>query len=172
MKLNLGCGTDIRAGYVNADIAPLAGVEVVCNLNRLPLPFADGEFTEVYCRHVLEHVQDLVVVMEEIHRILSPGGLLRIEGPHYSSPLAYTDPTHERFFAFNSMRYFSPDYDFNFYSNVRFKIIAVRLEFTGGKAAFMNVLIDPLVNLMPNLYERLFAWILPVENVYYTLQKP
>ena len=38
IKLHLGCGTDIRAGWVNLDCAKLPGVDIVHDLNVLPLP--------------------------------------------------------------------------------------------------------------------------------------
>lgn len=43
-KLNLGCGKDIKAGYVNLDIVKLDGVYVVWDVNKLPLPFKKEEF--------------------------------------------------------------------------------------------------------------------------------
>lgn len=39
MKLNLGCGNDIREGWVNLDINKKEGVNVVHDLNEVPLPF-------------------------------------------------------------------------------------------------------------------------------------
>ena len=48
MKLNLGCGRDIREGYVNLDKAGLDGVDVVHDLNVFPYPFEDNEFDEIH----------------------------------------------------------------------------------------------------------------------------
>ncbi len=170
MKLNLGCGTDIKPGYVNLDLVPLKGVDVVCNLDKPPLPFKDNQFEGIYCRHVLEHVDNFLPLIEELYRISKPEGIIRIEAPHCSSVLSYTDPTHRRFFTYNSMRYFEEDYIFNFYSRARFETVKVRLQFSGGKFQFLNHLVDPLVNLVPNLYERLWMWLLPVENIFYILK--
>jgi len=33
-KLNLGCGNDIRQGYINLDVAKLDGVDVVWDYER------------------------------------------------------------------------------------------------------------------------------------------
>lgn len=38
------------------------------------LPFEAGEFDVVYCRYLLEHVADPVRVLQEMHRVLKPGG--------------------------------------------------------------------------------------------------
>ncbi len=40
VALNLGCGRAIVNDYVNADVRPLPGVNVVCDVRRLP--FATG----------------------------------------------------------------------------------------------------------------------------------
>ena len=34
-KLNVGCGRDIREGYVNLDIVPFRGVDLICDLDEL-----------------------------------------------------------------------------------------------------------------------------------------
>jgi len=46
-KLNLGCGTDIWEGYLNVDIVPFQGVDMVWDLNETPLPFKDDSFSEI-----------------------------------------------------------------------------------------------------------------------------
>jgi predicted SAM-dependent methyltransferase len=46
-KLNLGCGKDIRKGWTNLDCVNLPGVDIVHNINYLPLPFNDNEFDEI-----------------------------------------------------------------------------------------------------------------------------
>ena len=55
-KLNLGCGNDIRDGWINLDSAKLPGVNIVHDLEDLPLPFGDENFDYVLCQDVLEHV--------------------------------------------------------------------------------------------------------------------
>src|SRR5688500_12400690 len=91
-KLNLGCGTDIRPGFVNLDSIALPGVDVVHDLDVLPLPFPDAQFDEVLCKDVLEHV-DYPPLLGEIHRVMKPGGRLTVESPHYSSRNFWIDPT-------------------------------------------------------------------------------
>ena len=66
-RLNVGCGTDVRPDWVNLDIAPLPGVDVVHDLNDLPLPFEDERFAEIECRDVLEHL-DYTRLLRELHR--------------------------------------------------------------------------------------------------------
>ena len=41
MRLNLGCGRDVREGYVNVDSLRLSGVDVVTDLFKMPWPWDD-----------------------------------------------------------------------------------------------------------------------------------
>ena len=120
-RINLGCGRDVRPGYVNADRVPLPGVDVVLDLES-PLPFRDGAFAEVFSSHVLEHVDRFLPLMAELHRVCAPGGRLRHFVPHLSFFGSYTDPTHRRFFGYHSFDYLSAG-DFNFYTPLRFRIV-------------------------------------------------
>ena len=105
-KLNVGCGKDIREGWVNLDSVKLPGVDVCHDINLLPLPFADAEFDEILCKDVLEHVE-YIPTLGEFHRILKSGGRLTIRVPHFTSKDAFSDPTHRKFFTSHTFRYFT-----------------------------------------------------------------
>lgn len=98
MRLNLGVGphADPSPDVVNVDWRPFPGVQVVHDLDIHPWPFTDGQFTEVRAVQVFEHLRDPVGFMAEAHRVLEPGGTLRISVPHWQSNNSYTDPTHLR----------------------------------------------------------------------------
>jgi len=64
---------------VETDIARGPRTQVVCDGHDLP--FQDGAFDAVICQAVLEHVLDPVRVVAEIHRVLSPEGLVYSEVP-------------------------------------------------------------------------------------------
>jgi SAM-dependent methyltransferase len=57
--------------YVTTDLnSPLAEVKAdICNL-----PFSDNEFDVILCNHVLEHIPDETKAMQELYRVLKPGG--------------------------------------------------------------------------------------------------
>lgn len=166
-KLNLGCGEDIREGFLNMDIVKGRGVDLIHNLNKFPWPFKDNQFEVVYASHVLEHVDDLVETMAEIHRILKPNGKLIVRVPHFSCGVSYRDPTHKRLFSYFTFDYFTDDC---FYGLPQFKIKDRRLNFTRLALTFLNPLINPLINLVPSIYERLFCWILPCAECLCTLK--
>ncbi len=75
MKIfDLGCGLNKLPGAVGVDIRPGPEVDVIHDLNVYPWPFADNEFDFVHASNILEHLDDVVQAVEEIHRITRPGG--------------------------------------------------------------------------------------------------
>jgi SAM-dependent methyltransferase len=86
VKLNLGCGDKILAGYVNVDVAPSRSghtPDVICDLHRLT-PFEDEAAAEILAVHVIEHFWrwEVVSVLREWARVLEPGAPLIIECPN------------------------------------------------------------------------------------------
>jgi SAM-dependent methyltransferase len=64
--------------YTTTDLnSPLADVKAdICNL-----PFTDGEYDIIFCNHVLEHIPDDTKAMQEIFRVLKPGGMAILQIP-------------------------------------------------------------------------------------------
>lgn len=64
--------------YVTADIeSPLAKVKM--DIHQIPFP--DATFDVAFCNHVMEHVNDDIQAMRELHRVLKPGGWAIIQSP-------------------------------------------------------------------------------------------
>ncbi len=80
-RWNLYLGGAGRAvpGYVNLDLFPVPGVTVAADAHLLPFP--DATFARVECDAVLEHVRDPRRVMDEIERVLLPGGYAHVVTP-------------------------------------------------------------------------------------------
>jgi SAM-dependent methyltransferase len=113
LRLNLGCGRNIIADWVNVDWMALPGVDVVANLNdcaATPLPFDDDSVDELVLSHVLEHVPNSLPLMQELHRIAKAGAKVTIRTPYGSSDDAWEDPTHVRPYFYGSFGYFSQPY--------------------------------------------------------------
>ena len=121
-RLHLGCGADVRPGWINLDSRPWPGVDIVadldaCRSRKLPLP-ADS-IDEFMGNHILEHMNDPLALMEELHRIAKPGAKLVFRVPYGSSDDADQDPTHVRRYFMRSFYYFSQlcythfDYDYH-----------------------------------------------------------
>lgn len=171
-RLNLGCGKDIKKGYINLDLHPVEGVDVVADIEK-KLPFEDDMFDEVFSAHVFEHVADLTGLLSELHRITKKDGVIKIFVPHFTNFGAYTDPTHKRFFGYFTMDYYTEKNEMSFYTTVRFKIRKKKLFFYITKTSrysFENKPLTFIVNLAPLVYERFFCWIIPAQEVYYEIE--
>ena len=99
VRLNVGCGRSILPGWINLDMNPVAGIDIVadleqCRLERLPLD--DGSVDEFFLGDVLEHIRQPLPLMEELHRIAKPGARMTIRCPYGASDDAFEDPTHAR----------------------------------------------------------------------------
>jgi SAM-dependent methyltransferase len=112
-QLHLGCGRNILPKWINLDISPLPGVDVVADLDdcaKTPLPFDDNSIDKFLGVHVLEHIRDYLSLMQELHRIAKPGAEAIFLVPYGSSDDALEDPTHVRQFFINSFVYFAQPY--------------------------------------------------------------
>lgn len=83
-KLNLGCGRNIMPGWINADLTAHVPEVFTMDATR-PFPFPDNSFDYVFSEHMFEHL-DLYGqqnMMRECHRVLRPGGILRLAMPNF-----------------------------------------------------------------------------------------
>lgn len=96
VKLDLGCGTRKREGYLGVDSRAFPGVDVVADL-RQPWPWTDASVDEVISVHFLEHLEgkERVHFFNELYRVLKPGAKAQIVVPHWANACAYGDPTHK-----------------------------------------------------------------------------
>ena len=168
-KLNLGCGKNILKGYVNLDISPYPGVDVLHDLNKFPYPFEDNTFDYVYSEHTIEHLDNLEKTIKELHRICKPMAILHIRVPHFSCGINYRDPTHKRLFSYFTFDYFmksdvTPTGTWCYERPKDVKLFNVEKRmfgFTRIRFKFMNPIINPILNLSPQVYERFLCWIFP-----------
>lgn len=112
---------------IGLDCSILPWIDVVHNLDIFPYPFKDGEFDEIYAYMVLEHVNDFIKTMKELHRIIRKWWLINIKVPYYLSTGAFSDPTHKTFFTEETFDFFTNNHSLNYYTNIRFQIIEKKL---------------------------------------------
>jgi predicted SAM-dependent methyltransferase len=81
LLLNFGCGDRVMPGWVNVDGWQQGPVDLRCDL-RCALPLDDGSCAAIFSDHVLYSlaVQSRPVVFREFHRLLAPGGTVRLVG--------------------------------------------------------------------------------------------
>lgn len=95
LKINYGCGQSAQPGYVNVDLRWTRAVDVLGDLEWCARNFT-GRCDEVYVSHVLEHYRSpgkagrngpetVLGAMRAIHRMLKPGGLIRVAVPDFGA---------------------------------------------------------------------------------------
>ena len=78
-KLHFGAGPISLDGWLNCDL--ITG-DVHVDLER-PLPLPSGAFACAFGEHVIEHLDERAIpgLLRELHRVLRPGGVLRLTTP-------------------------------------------------------------------------------------------
>lgn len=181
--LDVGCGSTKFKGAVGVDSIALPGVDLVANLNNFPWPFEKNSFDRVIFKHSISHFDQIVEVMEEVHRISKNGAIVDILAPHFTSDNYHTDPTHRSPVGFRSMYYFCtniPDWKYK-YSKANFKLLENHIcfgeydidfnvfEYNKRKSILKLIGVEFLVNKFPRLYEKFFAFLVPANVVYFRL---
>lgn len=126
LKVNLGCGTDIKDGWLNVDRVKTSDEVLVWDLNVFPYPIEGGSANEMQAIDVMEHLPAVIPFIEECHRILTKGGTLYLQTPRYDADFLWIDPTHIRGFHEQSMDFFDPDKYYGkttgFYTPCKFRV--------------------------------------------------
>ena len=127
--LDVGCGQNKVVGAIGIDSNPRSHADVIHDLGVFPYPFENDRFDEIVCRHVLEHVPDVIGLITELHRITKAGGRLKIVTPHYSNPDWATDPTHRNHFNSYSFTCFVQDKTpFPFYTDIELRPVRTHVS--------------------------------------------
>jgi SAM-dependent methyltransferase len=104
MRINLGCSDRHLAGFVNVDLVPPA--DLCCDLNADSWPWQTSSVEEIVAADVIEHLHDKLHTMNEIWRVLKPGGVVTIVVPTTEGSGAFQDPTHVSFWNRRSFLYY------------------------------------------------------------------
>jgi GT2 family glycosyltransferase len=131
--LNLGCGRRKLEGFINIDNRAEVDPDVVCDVT-CRIPYKDNSIDLIQADDFLEHVPQnkVIFVMEEIWRVLKPGGVFKSSTPDAEHGQgAFQDPHHVSFWVENSWLYYSD---------------AVHRELYGIKADFAIENIERIMN--------------------------
>src|SRR4030042_1805474 len=104
IKLNLGCGFEKKEGFINVD---LVDADVIADLNNSWDFIESGSVDYVLASNIFEHLTDKIKTMNELYKILKPGGQAEIYVPSTDGRGAFQDPSHVSFWNINSFEYFS-----------------------------------------------------------------
>lgn len=122
--LDLGSGPDPRNPFraetvFGVDIVDFGAENVrVADLARDPIPFPDNSMDYITAFDFLEHIPRLIYigtirrapfieVMNEVHRVLRPGGVFHAQTPAFPRAEAFSDPTHVNTITEGTAAYFT-----------------------------------------------------------------
>ena len=165
--INLGCGSVKRPEEIGVDIIDGPLVDIVTDLNQYPLPFEDNSIDIVRSSHCFEHLDNIVTLMEDIHRLLKPGGILEFTVPHVSNIGFFRDPTHKHPFTLGTMDYFVHGQKPIAYTTIEFEYIERKLCFGSGLQGKIGEL---LTKISERRYEKYYCWKYPAYEIYYKLR--
>jgi len=170
--LDVGCGSRKLLGADGIDVVSSSDADVVHDLSSFPWPYKDNTYDIILMNHSLEHMEDVLKTMAEVHRIAKSGAHIVIQVPHFRCLDAYVDPTHRHFFTSRSLDYFIEDSkyaDYN-YVPIRFK----KLGFWYGWPHFsknpFRQLIKTFTHRFPDFYDQYVSLLLPTECVTWELE--
>jgi SAM-dependent methyltransferase len=159
--LDVGCGSKKFPGAVGLDISPDTDADIVHDLDAYPYPIEPDSFDQILMQDVIEHIAEPYKLMAELHRIARPGARIHLRTPHFSSVLAYGDPTHKQYFSTIAIRSLGEP-GFAHYSNVRFDVVHVTLDLW---LPFRLTGIAAAANRWTTAYETYFAFRFPSMNI-------
>jgi SAM-dependent methyltransferase len=182
--INLGCGGFPLKGFINVDINKDTAADIISDLNHFPYPFKDEASNLIIIEHALEHLNEPLVAIKEIYRILMPGGKLIVKVPHFSR--GFTHPGHRSGFDLSFSYNFSPHYQGG-YVGVEFKLEKFRFRWFAQEnlkktvlppvayviAKFAGILVDMLANASPFFCSRVWAfWVGGFDEIEFHFIKP
>ena len=178
MRLDIGCGKNKKPGYIGLDRVSMPGVDIVCNLEKEKIPIEDNSIDEVYSMHFMEHVTDLLVVMEEVWRVSKNNAKITIAVPYFTSVGAFRDPTHKQFFSYDTFDHFTHTKKIpSFYSDAKFRVLKKRILFYPsnsniyGKIRFAHMFPFQLIaNILPYFYEHSLLKLFSPRDLYVELE--
>ncbi len=156
VKLNIGCGTKPMNGYVNVDVFEFKGIDIKHDLNKYPYPFKAGSAEEIYCSHVIEHLDAPDKCLTEMHRILKHNGKLIIKVPYFGHSLAFSSWQHKHYFTISSFSNLDKKSELDWWTPA-FSSVKIKVNFGGLYRYFPLTWISMiLIKLFFPLYEDTF----------------
>lgn len=170
--LDVGCGSKPRNPFRCSE---LYGVDIIeqqpvdfhytrCNVLLEKIPFDDSTFDSVSCYDFIEHIPRLsigplstrfhfVEFMNEVYRVLRPGGKFYALTPYFPRPEAFVDPTHVNIITKDTHKYFTaPDYSAAVYGFVgKFRVVRVKKT----KLSWEEKHLGGRISLVDHLYHTL-----------------
>jgi SAM-dependent methyltransferase len=184
--IELGCGPRKRyAGSIGIDVIDSDAVDILGDAVEVQRALPAGIARLVSSSHFLEHVPDPGAMLDEMSRLLAPGGEIEVIVPHFANPYYHSDPTHLNGVGFGlyTMSYYARDPHFRrqvpgYVRRDHLTLKRVDLRFKSSVPFYgrhaVKRLIGPLFNscrYMQELWEENFCYLFPCYEIRYLLAR-
>lgn len=181
--IELGVGPKRRYdGSIGVDMLDGEAVDIVGDAMSVLRAFPAGSVRLITSSHFLEHVPDAGAMLDEMSRLLAPGGEIEVIVPHFGHPYFRSDPTHQGLgYGLYTMSYYARDPHFSrqvpgYVRRDHLTVKSVDLRFKSslpfyGRYAFKRV-VGMLFNscrYMQELWEENLAYVFPCYEIRYVL---
>lgn len=166
--LYIGCGDRKEKGAIGLDIRADSLADVINNMNQGHLPFRDNSFHEIHCYEILEHIPDIMKILEEIKRVSVTGGTVVITSPYFTNANSFTDPTHCHHFTGKTFFLLTdPKSRLPWKEGGRFELLEQKIVFY---RSLRNLGMSFLANKFLKFYERYLCHVFPAYYLKVKLQ--
>lgn len=170
--LDLGCGNRKTPGAIGVDSNPRTQADVIHSLEVLPYPFETSTADEIVMDNSLEHLDNPIQVLEELHRVGKPGALIVIHVPYFRAHWAYNDPTHKRFYSVETFAHFDPAHPYSKlypYSPAQFTVESVTFNERIARGPLATI-VKAVANRWPTRYEQHLSHLFPLDELTFRLR--
>lgn len=184
IHIELGCGSRKRSpSAVGVDKLDAEDVDIVGDALDVLRKLPDDSIESISSFHFFEHVDNLLLFLTEIERVLISGGEMFAVVPHFTNPFFYSDPTHKNFFGLYTFSYFCQDRIFrrrvpSYARHANLELIKIDLKFKSFRPRYLTYLLRKIVQFFFNttnwtkeIYEDSFSGIFSCYEIEYTIKK-
>lgn len=165
IKLNIGCGNIKLPGWINVDQKP-NDPDIVLGDVCEGLEFAAESVDEILLDNVIEHVENIPSAIEEVARLLKPGGVAWIVTPHFTSLDSWRDPTHRWHLSCQSLDYVMGE-KHSHLKSPGLIVSSIALSFSGG----LGLLSRLIYSVSPLFWEKNLCFVFRARTLIFKLRK-
>ena len=184
LTLELGCGPRKRyAGSIGIDAIDYENVDIVADATEALRAFPPASVDFITSSHFLEHVPDVGRFVDEMARVVRPGGRIEVVVPHFAHPYFSSDPTHTHRFGLYTFSYLAEDGILRrcvpaYVRRRDLRLRRVDLVFKSTPPFYVRHAIKRTLGwlfnscrYMKELYEENFCYIFPCYEIRFLLEK-
>jgi len=171
VKLDIGCGNNKKKGFIGMDIITSSDIDIVGDVGKYGIPLKDNSVDEIFSFHFLEHVEDVMTIVEEIHRVLKIGGIVEIVVPHFSNIGSY-HWLHKTYWNARGLDMFEKIHMHHRYCpNINLEILVRNIEFS-EKRKYKPTIFEKIMSIAHGtLYEKYLSSIIRAYQIRVIMRK-